>query len=160
MFTLYFDGGCEPVNPGGRMTWGWHIEIPKPFVVFESLSGKGTVAPKPSNTNNIAEYTALGFCLKRLNELISGGYVPDRILVRGDSQLVVNQVNGTWQVKAEHLRKYRNRCVELLNLSGVPWKCAWVRRELNEKADSLGRQAYFEAEGSMPPERRKPVRSY
>ena len=36
------------------------------------------------------------------------------ILVQGDSQLVIGQVNGTYEAKEEHMKKYLNKVRHLI----------------------------------------------
>jgi ribonuclease HI len=153
-WVLHFDGGCEPRNPGGRMTWAWVLKRPG----VADVSGAGSVAPAPANTNNVAEWWALGHGLKAVAELCGRDNVAcPGLLLRGDSRLVVEQFNGGWACNKPHLEKLRDRCrVIARGIPGAPKAHAeWVKREENEEADALGRQAYFAAEGKMPPERRK-----
>jgi len=63
---------------------------------------------------------------------------PRRLEIRGDSQLVINQLRGSWQMNAVHLRPYRERCLELLR--GCQWQARWVPREENVAADALAKQ--------------------
>jgi hypothetical protein len=60
-------------------------------------------------TNNMAEYEALILGLKTLKELGAR-----RIVVHGDSELVINQVKGIYQSKHPRLRAYRNLVLDLL----------------------------------------------
>jgi hypothetical protein len=60
-------------------------------------------------TNNMAEYEALILGLKTLKELGAR-----RIVVHGDSELVINQVKGIYQSKHPRLREYRNIVLDLL----------------------------------------------
>lgn len=83
----YFDGACEPDNPGGTGGWG--------FVLFAGDGSKlaeeyGVLRSKPTMTNNVAEYTAAGMAVKRYKE--SGR--PGPLLLHGDSKLVVEQMLG------------------------------------------------------------------
>ena len=55
-------------------------------------------------TNNEAEYEAL---LKGLELAKSLGV--ESVFVRGDSQLVIGQVNGTYESKEERMKRYLNR---------------------------------------------------
>ena len=55
-------------------------------------------------TNNEAEYEAL---LKRLELAKSLGV--ESVLVQGDSQSVMGQVNGTYEVKEERMKRYLNK---------------------------------------------------
>lgn len=54
-------------------------------------------------TNNMAEYEALVLGLKTLKEMGAR-----RIVVHGDSELIINQVKGIYQAKHPGLRAYRN----------------------------------------------------
>lgn len=151
-WTLYFDGLCEPRNPGGRMAWGWNIIRPG----MPDVGGCGTEAPKVENTNNVAEFCAMGFGLREIQTLLNiVGVKPDKLIVRGDSQLAVKIVNGEWKCHKPHLAILRDRCQALLKEIGVPYEVEWVPREENEIADQWSRKGYADAEGKMPPERRK-----
>jgi ribonuclease HI len=153
LWTLHFDGLCEPRNPGGWMGWGWHLAIGE----SEELTGVGCKPPGPENTNNVAEYFALGFGLAAVKKLAGERGKPDRLEVRGDSQLVIRQVVGDWECRKVRMLKLRDRCRaladEILPKSRVAYR--WVPREQNGVADELSRRAYFEATGRMPPERQK-----
>ncbi len=83
-------------------------------------------------TNNEAEYYAL---LKAL-ELIAGtagGKVPGSVreaLIRSDSKLIVNQVNGLWRVEDERLMELSSQAKEMMEKLG-PIRLEWVPREEN-----------------------------
>ena len=63
VIEVYFDGLCEPVNPGGLATYGFVIYIDGRKV----CEGCGVICGFDRNaTNNIAEYTALIKALKWL----------------------------------------------------------------------------------------------
>jgi hypothetical protein len=57
----------------------------------------------------------------------------------GDSQLVVNQMNGQWAIKEGAYTKYAQRCKELLRLFGKKPTINWIKREQNEEADNLSK---------------------
>lgn len=156
IWILHFDGLCEPQNPSGVMGCGWTLQTDKEF-----LSDGFYFPAQPANTNNIAEYCAAGCGLKRLVRVLTeiGPWGCDGIEVRGDSQLVINQITGKWGSKTEHLTKLRDRCLELIaeikKLSGHNPKMVWIGREENGAADNLSREAYQKLTGELPPERRK-----
>jgi ribonuclease HI len=148
--TLYFDGACEPRNPGGWATAGW--------VIFDDAGkelacGSDVAAPagSPVATNNHAEYCALGFGLKWLTDHGWRG----KLKVRGDSMLICCQVAGKWKCNKAHLVSLRDRCRALLSQVATEWAIAWVPREQNERADALSRQAFEKATGQPFPERKK-----
>jgi ribonuclease HI len=68
-------------------------------------------------TNNEAEYDTL---IAALHDLISriedGGRQPQEfaVEVRGDSALVINQLQGQWKAKEPRMRERRDRCLPLL----------------------------------------------
>lgn len=56
--------------------------------------------------------------------------------ILGDSNLVVNVVNGRWKAKAAHVRAWRDSCKALL--ATVPHTLRWIPREQN-RADEYSR---------------------
>jgi ribonuclease HI len=145
---LFFDGACEPVNPGGVATYGWII-LDRGEVLAD---GCGVHCEGPRATNNVAEYVALGFGLRRLQDLGWGG----RLSVYGDSQLVIKQLAGEWACNKPHLRKLRDRCLDILHgiCPGKSYTLTWVPREENAAADALSRRAYEKHTGKPFHERR------
>ena len=147
---LYFDGSCEPCNPGGVATYGWIAEHGGEVLA----SGSGIVARGgPGSTNNVAEYSALGFGLRHLADRGWSG----RLYIFGDSQLVVKQMGFVWACNKEHLQKLRARCLELLEkvCPGKSYTLTWIPREQNAAADALSRQAYEQGTGKKYPERKR-----
>ncbi len=68
-------------------------------------------------TSNEAEYETLIAGLEDALETItraSHDQAEFSIEIRGDSKLVLNQVQGTWQAKNERMRAYRNQARRLL----------------------------------------------
>ena len=60
------------------------------------------------------------------------------MVVKGDSMLVVKQVNGEWKTKNPALRPLRTQAEELLALF-ESWRVEWIPRKENRRADELGR---------------------
>lgn len=149
-FIIEFDGSCEPHNPGGWMTWAYVIRA------GETVENVGIIRPVPSNTNNVAEWYALGYGLKHITEM-RGMVDPFELIIRGDSKLVVNQISGTWKCNKAHLAGLRDRCLERLEsikrMGMSKWSAEWIPREQNERADALGRKIYLETVGSPMPDR-------
>lgn len=154
-WILHFDGLTEPINPGGWMCWGWTLDRAGMPTLFDS----GAVAPAKQNTNNIGEYLACGWGIRKAAELAAGstdGFPGLKIL--GDSQIVIFQLSGKYKCHKEHLARLRDRCLALLNeLPQKKWSVEWVSRDLNGDADELSRQAYIKATGKYPPDRSKKV---
>jgi ribonuclease HI len=92
--VVYCDGGSRG-NPGpaaiGAVVFDPASEPPRRL---ETVSERIGIA-----TNNVAEYRALIAGLEA-----AAPYRAQRVRVRADSKLVVEQVKGTWKVKQPHLR--------------------------------------------------------
>ncbi|BAK54376.1 ribonuclease HI [Sulfurisphaera tokodaii] len=132
MIIGYFDGLCEPKNPGGIATFGFVI-----YLDNRKIEGYG-LAEKPfsiNSTNNVAEYSGL-ICL--METMLRLGISSP--IIKGDSQLVIKQMNGEYKVKAKRIIPLYEKAIELkkkLNATLI-----WVPREENKEADRLSRVAY------------------
>lgn len=138
--TIHFDGLCEPRNPGGTATYGWLARCNGEVI----KDGRGYVGTGAGMTNNVAEYSALLAALAWLATEPSAGAV----MIYGDSLLVINQVNGSWNTNAARLRPLRQQAVALLQelqAAGCVVTLKWVPRADNAAADALSRIAYQEA---------------
>ena len=134
MDTAYFDGACEPKNPGGTVGWGFVIHDESGS---ELASGNGAIKASPRLTNNVAEYGAaikavLGY--QRLGR-------PGPLMLRGDSKLVVNQMIGAWRIKDGAYAKAAHKMRDLLETVEFEVIMEWVPREQNEEADRLSVEA-------------------
>jgi ribonuclease HI len=89
--TLHFDGGSRG-NPGEA---GAGIVVlaadGTPLVTIGKYIGRAT--------NNVAEYRALIFALREAEKLNA-----KKVIVRGDSELVIKQMRGEYRVKNPALR--------------------------------------------------------
>ena len=82
-------------------------------------------------TNNVAEYTAVIRGLERAIELGATD-----VLLRSDSQLLINQLTGRYRVKTPHLQPLHRRVRELgARFEAIEYE--HVRRERNTEADRL-----------------------
>jgi len=129
----YIDGLCEPVNPNGIATYGYLIFDENEKVV---KSGCRVIGEGAGMTNNVAEYSALLRVLEWLRE----NCLQKDIAIRSDSQLVVNQMSGSWAVRAPLLLPLWRKAKGLQ--AGMKISYEWIPREENEKADMLSRVAY------------------
>ena len=123
----YFDGASRG-NPGPAAV-GWVI------VTSDGIVAEGGERIEDT-TNNRAEYEALVRVLEVARE-----YGFSVVAVRGDSQLVVEQVKGAWQTNEPSLRERRVRVRELLEAFDE-WSIEHVPREINERADALANEAF------------------
>ena len=126
-YKCYFDGACEPINPGGKIGSGIYISDGE-----KEYSNNAFIPANPKNTNNIAEYMAFIMILDLMKNKSNC-----KIEIFGDSMLVVNQMNGKWRMKAGAYMEYALKASPLL--SELKKKndviIAWIPREQNEKAD-------------------------
>lgn len=133
---VYFDGLCLPKNPGGIACFAYLIikdgkEVRCDFgLAAEPLS--------PYASNNVAEYTAL---VKALEWLAENGYESHKVEVKGDSQLVVNQLNGEYRIKNKNIVPLFQKAA-MLKKKFSDISIAWVPREQNKEADKLSQKAY------------------
>ena len=86
-------------------------------------------------TNNEAEYEAF---LKGLELAKSLGV--ESVLVQGDSQLFIGQVNGTCEAKEERMKKYLNKVRRLIKKFSEA-HFVQISREENMEADTLAKEA-------------------
>jgi ribonuclease HI len=119
----YIDGAARG-NPGPAVAGVW-IEPRGGQAAEELFEGLG------KTTNNVAEYSALLMALKRAQELGA-----EEVEILSDSKLLVEQVNGNYRVKAEHLKPLVSEAVR--RAKGFRrFSLAHVRRERNTNADRL-----------------------
>jgi ribonuclease HI len=123
---VYFDGASR--GNLGPAAIGWVV-----------VTGDGIVAEGGTRigetTNNRAEYEALVRALE-----VARDYGFETVEVRGDSELIVRQVHGEYDVNDPGLREHRVRVLELLD-SFEDWSLSHVPREINERADKLATDA-------------------
>lgn len=132
----WFDGSCW-VNPGGKAGWGMVL---KDFDDNLVLEGSGTVGEGPRMSNNVAEHFA---CAKLLEAVAGQARRGWRVLIQGDSRMVVNQLAGRWgasrcKLYFPYFQRGRKVAMELRQ-RGVKLTFVWIPREQNTQADSLSR---------------------
>ena len=132
MIQAWFDGSCEPVNPGGTAAYGIVVHRDDEVVYTDSkIVGKGH-----GMTNNVAEYCGL----IALIEYCEQSYLEtEKIVVHGDSQLVINQMNGAFRAKSGLYIPYYNKARDLIKRSRHNWNFVWIPRESNSECDRLSR---------------------
>jgi len=127
---VYFDGACRG-NPGPSA------------VGYAVVTGDGIAAEGGETigraTNNQAEYRALVTALE-----VAADFGFDEVHVRGDSELIVEQVKGSWDTNDPELRELRVRARELLARFDE-WTIEHVPREINARADELANEALDDA---------------
>ena len=138
LIVVYFDGLCQPVNPGGIACYAFLIR--RDGKIVHSEYGLAAKPYSNDSTNNVAEYTAL---IKAL-EWLSRNQPRESIRIRSDSKLVVSQINGEYKVKSKRIIPLYRQAMSLKN-SFPSIEIAWVPREENREADALTNRAYREA---------------
>jgi ribonuclease HI len=147
MIEIYFDGACEPVNPGGTASYGWVIKKNGKIILEEGKiigSGKGM-------TNNVAEYTALIGALKTLRD---SEIKTDMVKIYGDSNLVCNTVTKKWGWNSKktkwvphkdvpHLRVLLEETLDILK--NYKYEIKWIPASDNHEADYLSRRVLVDA---------------
>jgi ribonuclease HI len=119
--------GAARGNPGPAGA-GSQITTPEGEVVAEIAEGLGEA------TNNVAEYTAVILGLERAKDLGA-----TEVLLRSDSQLLINQLTGVYRVKSPHLQPLHRRARRLAeSFDAITFE--HVPRERNTEADRLANQ--------------------
>lgn len=122
LFTLTFDGASYG-NPGPASA-AYRLTLGREEIASDAW-------PIGHATCNVAEYRALIGGLQRARQLEA-----DRLRVRGDSQLIIDQVAGRWKVKSPGLRPLHAEAVALVEtFENVELR--WVPRERNVACDEL-----------------------
>ncbi|HET6877442.1 MAG TPA: bifunctional RNase H/acid phosphatase [Jatrophihabitans sp.] len=137
------DGGSRG-NPGPAGYGAVVVDPATGDVLAERSESIGTT------TNNVAEYRGLIAGLTAARELGA-----QRVAVRMDSKLVVEQMSGRWQVKHPSMRPLAREAAELARgFDDVTYE--WIPRERNTHADRLANEAMDRAAGK-PVDARKPA---
>lgn len=140
-FICYFDGACEPTNPSGNMGIGAIIINATTGEVVKELSHY--IGSKADNSNNVAEYQAFGWTI---TQLLSIAPEKSKILIHGDSKLVIEQMNGKWGIKSGFYKQFADKAKGVL--FELKKKCdvsiVWIPREKNQKADELSKKCMIE----------------
>jgi len=127
-YTITFDGGAKNNGTSDAQGYGsYQIKTRTGREVVERLE------LGPGVTSSEAEYHALIGGLVDLLERIQAhnrSAADFTLAVTGDSQLVLNQVQGAWQCKAENLRPLRDHAQQLATcFKEVEW--TWKGRDHN-----------------------------
>jgi ribonuclease HI len=139
LIEVYFDGLCQPINPGGISCYAFLVKSGG-----RTIYSDYGIAVEPfsqDSTNNVAEYTAL---VKALQWLLEKNLGSTKVEVKSDSQLIVNQLTGDYKVKSKRIVSLYKQ-VLLLKRKFQDIEIKWVPREENREADRLTNKAYNKA---------------
>jgi ribonuclease HI len=136
VIVAHFDGACDP-NPNGRASFGAIIRRDGRVIwqASEKVPDQGN-----GTSNNLAEYAGLVAVLRYLRE---AGLSDERILILGDSQLVIKQMFGSLGIKRGCYVPLA-RLAKMLLTHFPHIKGKWVPRESNTAADALSKTAWQE----------------
>lgn len=137
-FVAYFDGCCEPINPGGVASYGAVVfknekRIWECSELFVPIKGR-----EKETSNNVAEYS--GF-LAILEYLRSQSYENESITIYGDSKLVIMQMSKgprQWQMRKGFYIPVALKAKKLLKkFKNIDLQ--WIPRDENDIADELSK---------------------
>ena len=129
MIEVYFDGACNPTNPGGTATYAFIINLDNHLLKAEN----GIVGKGKNMSNNVAEYFAI---LKALEYMKKCEFLHKEIIVYGDSDMVIKQLSGKWKAKKGLYFPYYIQAKDIIK----EFTCIgliWIPREENTFADEL-----------------------
>tara|TARA_A100001015_G_scaffold321594_1_gene453265 strand:- start:3171 stop:4274 length:1104 start_codon:yes stop_codon:yes gene_type:complete len=122
-YVLMFDGASRG-NPGPSGCG---------YIIYDNLSNVIYKGGKFLNiqTNNYAEYMGL---IIGLETIIKLGI--KNVIIKGDSLLIIKQMNGSYAVKSDNLIELHNKAKTLVKkLSNITY--VFVKRDINTEADKL-----------------------
>lgn len=132
LINVYTDGGSRG-NPG-ISGYGVVINDDQNQLIYQEAKFLGI------KTNNEAEYSGIIAALKWIKKN-QKSYQITQINFFADSQLMIRQLQGLYQVKAPTLLPLFSQVQQLLIQINLPVKYTDVRREFNKLADQLANQA-------------------
>jgi ribonuclease HI len=121
LWTMFFDGACTKESAGAGIV----------FISPKKKTSHLSFKLDFKVTNNIVEYESL---LLGLNAAKEKGI--KKLQVFGDADLIIQQVNKSFQAKHVRLKAYRDEVLEAIK-SFADFKITFLPRAMNEVADSL-----------------------
>jgi len=140
MITVFFDGLCYPKNPCGVAAYGY-LAYRDGHLIHR---GFRAVGEGKGMTNNVAEYEGLMAAAQWLKDM----EIDEKIVIKGDSQLVIKQMKGEYRISSATSKRYVPQIKQLLQ--GMNVSFVWVPREENEEADKLSRLGYSSYKKKKP----------
>tara|TARA_Y100000994_G_C15689997_1_gene441135 strand:+ start:658 stop:1734 length:1077 start_codon:yes stop_codon:yes gene_type:complete len=132
-YILMFDGGSRG-NPGPSGC-GFVIYNHKYRLICEGSRSLGV------QTNNYAEYMGLLLGIKKAKEIKI-----NNLIIKGDSLLIINQLNGTYAVNSDNLKPLNSEAKNILEtFENVQY--IHIKRNKNTVADKLANKAMDEDDG-------------
>jgi ribonuclease HI len=133
---LYFDGASRR-NPHGPAGCGWVLREMDDNGADGNLIRKGKAFLGYDVSSNQAEYEGLTKGLIYVRYNISC----DFLYIGGDSEIVIRQMQGTYQVRSQNIRPYYDEAMEVLSDVGCDYSFRHIPRVKNWEADRLANKA-------------------
>lgn len=132
---LYFDGASRN-NPRGPAGCGWVLYAMNRHGADGSWIAEDFLGYNVSN--NQAEYQGLINGLAYIYDNISF----NGLYIRGDSEIIIRQLEGEYQVRSPNIVPYYNEAMELLDYMPCQfYTFRHISRERNWEADQLANNA-------------------
>jgi len=129
MVEAWFDGCCEPVNPGGYAAWGALVKVDGSVVYADG----GYCGTGRKMSNNVAEYAGAEAALLEA-EKHSG-----KVILRGDSKLVIMQLSKRWGVRGGLYVPFYEKAVLVASRLKPRLRMEWIPRRFNGECDKLSK---------------------
>ncbi|WP_026581146.1 reverse transcriptase-like protein [Bacillus sp. J33] len=131
--TIFFDGGFnKETNQAGLGAVIYYKQGKKKYRV------RSNELFDEMDNNNEAEYAAIYFTLNLLEEM---GVHHMTCEFKGDSQVVLKQLEGEWPCYEENLNRWLDRIEEKIKKLGIHPRYTPIPRSENKEADKLAGQA-------------------
>jgi ribonuclease HI len=126
---------CQPYNPGGTACYSFIIKNQEGNTIHSEYG-----LAEHNSINNVAEYTGI---IRALEWLLANNYENKNIVIKGDSQLVIRQIERNFKVKAPNIIPlYRNAMSLISKFKHIQFEL--MPRNQNKEADRLSNLAYQE----------------
>lgn len=129
--VIYTDGGARG-NPGPSGAGAVVYKGGKRIAHVSKFLG--------IRTNNWAEYEALVLVLEAARKVL-GSTVPEKVMVRMDSELIVKQMKGEYRVKHPELKLQHQKVKKIIAEAFPHIAFEHVPRERNKEADRYANDA-------------------
>jgi len=126
VWKMFFDGSCS------REGYGVGIVIISPSKDVIPLSYKIEF----ETTDNIAEYEAMILGLRAAKDT---GI--EKLVVSGNSELIIHQIRNVYRTKQPKLKQYRNEVWDLMENLFLAFNITFIQRSINQQEDSLALEA-------------------
>mmetsp|Transcript_12834 Transcript_12834/g.32339 ORF Transcript_12834/g.32339 Transcript_12834/m.32339 type:complete len:149 (+) Transcript_12834:1820-2266(+) len=135
---IYFDGASRN-NPHGPAGCGWVMYEMDSHGADGGFIASGNQYLGYDVSNNQAEYGGLE---KALRYMLEDGINCHGLYIRGDSQIVINQLDGIYEVRSNNIIPHFNQVGDLLDEIDCQFvKYTHICRSRNGYADSLANEA-------------------